>query len=272
MRLSGAAWSFVGATLRESVEIYRALNINAIDVLALPGFLLDSDKIIENPSDTALAIKELGIQVVNLMFNFAGNFSDRALNHKDESIRRRNIAEFYAVVEFCRQAGIPSVTMLPGVRQDGWSASKALAMSAEALNEMAKIGRTPGVGVFFEAHVGSILESPEETLAFLQANPAVKLTLDYAHFIWNGYSQSQIDVLAPYAGHVHLRQAAPRVMQARWADGTIDFPAVVGIITQGGYEGYFALEYEHDPWLDNDRVDVVCEAIKMRDAVWALLS
>src|SRR5260370_6049129 len=149
MRLSGAAWYFVGATLRESVEIYRALQINAIDVLALPGFLLDSDKIIENPSHTALAIKELGVPVVNLMFNFAGNFSDRALNHKDESIRRRNIAEFHAVVEFCRQAEIPSVTMLPGVRQDGWPASKALEMSGEALDEMARIGRTLGVRVFF---------------------------------------------------------------------------------------------------------------------------
>src|SRR5207247_2268690 len=200
------------------------------------------------------------------------NFSDRALNHKDESIRRRNIAEFHAVVEFCHQAGIPSVTMLPGVPQEGWPASKALEMSAEALNEMAQIGRAPGVRVLFEAHVGSILESPGQTLAFVQANPAVKLTLDYAHFIWNGYSQPQIDVLAPYAGHVHLRQAAPRVLQARWADGTIDFPAVIRVVHQGGYEGYFALEYEHDPWLDNDRVDVVCETIKMRDAVRALLS
>src|SRR2546421_373141 len=94
MRLSGAAWSFVGATLREAVEIYRALHINAIDLLALPGFLLDSDKIIENPAHAALAIKELGMLAVNLMFNFAGNFSDRALNHRDESIRQRNIAEF----------------------------------------------------------------------------------------------------------------------------------------------------------------------------------
>ena len=80
--MSGGAWSFVGAILKEPVEIYRALHINAIDVLALPGFLLDSDKIIENPSHTALTIKELGVPVVNLMFNFAVNFSDRALNQE----------------------------------------------------------------------------------------------------------------------------------------------------------------------------------------------
>ena len=121
MRLSGAAWSFVGATLRESTEIYRALGIHAIDLLALPGFLVDSDKIIESPTVTARPIKDIGTSIANLVFNFAGNFSDRALNHKDDTVRRRNVAEFHAVVEFCRNAEIASVTVLPGIAQEGWS-------------------------------------------------------------------------------------------------------------------------------------------------------
>lgn len=267
MLLSGAAWSFVGASLRESKDIYRALGVPALDLLAIPGGLIDSTEIVANPARAAAPIKELGVPVANLIYNFAADFKERALNHPDDEVRRRNLADFHSVVEYCLEAGIASVTVLPGVPQDGWSRQKYLDVAAEALNELASIGGRRGVPVFFEAHVWSILESPAETLAFLQANPALKLTLDYAHFIWQGHSQAEIDLLAPYAGHVHLRQAAPRVLQARWADGMIDFASVVRVVRSSGYHGYFALEYEHDPWFDNDRVDVVCETIRMRDVV-----
>jgi hypothetical protein len=41
MKLSGAVGSFVSAT-HESVSIYRALGIYAIDLVAIPGTTLDS--------------------------------------------------------------------------------------------------------------------------------------------------------------------------------------------------------------------------------------
>ncbi len=72
-----------------------------------------------------------------------------------------------------------------------------------------------------------------------------------------------------YAGHVHLRQGSNGRLQADWETGTIDFPAVIGLLKQTGYRGYVALEYEHDPWLD--LVDVMTESINMRNAVQPLL-
>ena len=149
-----------------------------------------------------------------------------------------------AVVEFCRNAEIASVTVLPGIAQEGWSREKSLAIAAENLNGTGPHRPPKRLGSPFPRRT-SVLSSnpPADTLAFVQANPAVKLTLDYSHFVWNGHSQSEIDVLAPYAGHVHLRQAAPRVMQARWTTGTIDFPAVVSVLKQSAYNGYLALEY-----------------------------
>ena len=60
-------------------------------------------------------------------------------------------------------------------------------------------------------------------------------------------------------------------MQARWDDGVIDFSAVVELLKRAGYSGCLALEYEHDPWMECDRVDVMTETIKMRDVVRPLL-
>jgi sugar phosphate isomerase/epimerase len=267
MQLSGAAWSFVGASLRESRDVYRALGIDAIDILAAPGFLLDPVRIIQDPVGEARQLAALQTSIANLIFLFAPDFSQRALNHRKPQIRARNIQEFCAVAEFCRRASIPSVTVVPGVEQEGWSREKSLAVSAEALNEFASIATSRGVVLLFEAHVSSVLESPQETLSFLENNPQLKLTLDYSHFVFNGHSQEAIDVLTPYARHVHLRQAAPRVLQARWNDGKIDFVKVVEKLIEVKYKGYLTLEYEHDAWLDSDRLDVATETIKMRNIV-----
>jgi sugar phosphate isomerase/epimerase len=271
MRLSGAAWSFVGASLRESRDIYRALSIDTIDVLASPGLLLDSGRIIEDPERESRELSVLQNSIANLIFLFASDFSQRALNHRDPEVRARNARDFCAVAEFCRQSGIPSVTIVPGVEQEGWSHEKSLAVSAEALNELAAIAAARGVTLLFEAHVTSVLESPQETLQFLQNNPQLKLTLDYSHFVFGGHSQEAIDALASYAGHVHLRQAARGVLQARWDAGEIDFAKVVKNLIDVGYRGYLALEYEHDAWMGNDQVDVMAETIKMRNVVLPIL-
>jgi sugar phosphate isomerase/epimerase len=60
-------------------------------------------------------------------------------------------------------------------------------------------------------------------------------------------------------------------MQARWDDGTIDFTEMMRVLKRAGFSGYLTLEYEHDEWLDNNKVDVISETIKMRNAVKPLL-
>ncbi len=271
MRLSGATWSFVGTSLRESVALYRTLGVTAVDLIAIPGSTLDSEKIIADPVQQAQQINQLGVPVANLIFNYSPNFSERALNHKNAQVRRQNLEEFPAVVEFCRHCYVPSVTLLPGVLQQGWSREQSLTLSAEMLNELSRMAAGRGVQLTFEAHVGSQLESPSHTRKFLEANPNLRLTLDYSHFVFNGYSQEDIDRLALYAAHVHLRQGALKVLQARWDEGTIDFAGVISTLRTAGYQGYLGLEYEHDSWLDMDRVDVMTETIKMRDLVLPLI-
>jgi sugar phosphate isomerase/epimerase len=199
MKLSGAAWSFVGTTLHESVAIYRALGITAIDLIAIPGTTLDSQKLIQGPAREAERIKVLDAEIGNIIFLYAPNFSERALNHQYPEVRKRNTEEFHAVVEFCWRCSIPSITVLPGVAQRGWARKKSLAVSAEILNELAAIASEKQILLCFEAHVGSILDSPKDTLAFLEANPILKLTLDYSHFVFNGYSQKEIDPLQRFS-------------------------------------------------------------------------
>ena len=262
----------MGATLSESAGIWRSLGVQIIDLLAVPGSTVDSTAIIAKPELEAARIRALNTPVANLIFTFGSSFSDRALNHPDREVRIRNADEFDAVIEFCRLAVIPSITLLPGVEQPGWSREKSVVIATEVLSQFAASGKAKGITVSFEPHVESLFESPAETHDLLEANPQLKITLDYSHFVYSGYPQDEIDCLAPFAAHVHLRQGAPRMLQARWNDGVIDFGNVVRTLQQAGFSGFYALEYEHDTWLGNDRVDVISESIKMRDLVKPLLA
>ena len=275
MPVSGSTWSFVGATLPEAVRIYGALGIGAVDLIAVPGNpdspQLASDQILRRPREMARQILGLGAPVSNLNYNFAANFHQRAINHKDASVRKRNREDYRSVIEFCGECRIPSITVLPGIPQKGWSRESALAATAEELGDLSAMSREAGVITTFEAHVGSILESPLDTLTFMQSNPELKLTLDYAHFICRGYAQEQVDLLVPYAAHVHLRQAAPKKLQARWDEGTIDFSRVMGKLAEANYAGFLSLEYEHrEGWMDLDRADVFAETVKMRNLLRSL--
>ena len=53
MKLAGAAWAYVGASLSESAAILQALGVQAMDLIAAPGALLDSREIERDPQGQA---------------------------------------------------------------------------------------------------------------------------------------------------------------------------------------------------------------------------
>ena len=273
MKLAGAAWSFVGASLAESADILRAIGVYAMDLIAMPGALLDSREIERDPQGQARRVCEPGMELSNLLYLFGAGFDDRPVNSADAAVRAQNMETFKRVLEFCVTAHIPSLLILPGVDQPGLSHEEAVKLSAETMTGMATLAQDAGVPLIFEPHIESILESPFDTLTFLEQTPTLKIALDYSHFIAQGYKPADVDPLVPYAGHVHLRQGADKQLQARWDDGQIDFPAMIGLLKAAGYNGYLTLEYEHDTsWRDMDKADVMTETIKMRDVVGPLLS
>jgi sugar phosphate isomerase/epimerase len=132
---------------------------------------------------------------------------------------------------------------------------------------MNEVARDAGVLLVYEPHVQSILEDPSDVVTFARENSSVKLVIDYSHAVSLGYSKNDLDPLVQHAGHVHLRQAAPDKIQARWDEGAIDFPALIDLLKSTAYQGYLTLEYEHDKFWNMDRCDVMTETIKMRDVV-----
>ena len=171
MKLAGAAWAYVGASLPESAAILQALGVQAMDLIAAPGALLDSRENERDPLGQARRVSEAGLPLSNLLYVFGDGFDDRPLNSVDDTVRAANLDTFKRVLQFCTAAAIPSVLVLPGVDQVGISHEEAVELSAAAMNELAALGAAENVMLLFEPHIESVLESPFDTLAFCRGIP-----------------------------------------------------------------------------------------------------
>jgi sugar phosphate isomerase/epimerase len=267
MRLSVTSWSFPALALDEAWAVAQALGFGAMDVGLLHGPSLDRDAILGDPDSAAAGLRARGIHAANLYWLFGAGIADNAVS--DPGAASRNRADFVRVARFARSAGIPSIFVLPGVVTPGTGRTEALRRSADSLAGLLDVATEAGVTLTVEPHVGGVLSSPAETLDLLGRVPGLRLALDYAHFVCAGFRQDEIDPLLPHAGHIHLRQARPGALQAKWGQGTIDFPALFEALRAIRYDGYVAVEYVHQDYMGTLYDDVLTETVRMRDCARA---
>lgn len=270
MQLSATSWSFTACTVQEAWDIVRALGVNYMDLGLLHGPALDRAAVLKTPEIAAQAIRDAGIQVSNIYWMFGDNPNDRAISQPE--VHDANKADLQQVLSFAQALDCPSLFLLPGVHRPHQSKNSLLDAAATALQDLLPMAEAHGVTLTVEPHIGGILDSPDTVLQFLEQVPGLKLTLDYAHFVCMGFTQSQIDPLAEHAAHVHLRQARPGALQAKWGEGTLDFGAMIGMLRATGYDGFLSLEYVHQDYMGTLHDDVLTESIRMRDLVRQYLS
>ncbi len=269
MQLCLTSWSLRACSMPEAIGIARTLGFGGLDMGFFYGPALSKPDLLADPEAMARHVRGLGFPAPCFYHLFGDTLAGR--NLADPATLDRNAGDFRRVARFCAAAGIPTVFILPGVCNPGQSRADALAVSATALNTLLPIAQAEGVTLTIEPHVHSYLESPALTLQLLARVPGLKLTLDYAHFTCLGFTQDAIDVLAPYAAHVHVRQARPGALQTKLSQGTINMGAMLGTLRDAGYGGWLAVEWVHQDYMDTLYDDVLTETIACRDVLRAWL-
>jgi sugar phosphate isomerase/epimerase len=270
MQLSITSWSFPACTLQEAVGIARTLGIEALDLGYFYRAALDKAAILDDPKAVAARVLSLPVAVPSFYHLFGDTVADR--NLADPAHRDANQRDFIRVVRFCRAANIPTIFVLPGIVNPGQSREAAIEASSAALGALVDIANGEGVTLTIEPHVHSLLQSPAQTRELIDRTPGLKLTLDHAHFVCMGHQQEDIDALVADAAHIHLRQARPGALQVKYHEGTIDFPALIGLLARVNYRGSLAIEYVHQAYMNTLFDDVLTETITMRDVVQACLA
>jgi sugar phosphate isomerase/epimerase len=195
------------------------------------------------------------------------SFRDRPINSPDPAVREANRRRFRAMLEFARQAGVPGITVLPGVVHADLGRERSFDLAVAELGVYVGMAREAGVRLSTEAHRESVVEplSVERTLELVERVPGLLLTLDYSHFVSAGVAEREVDRLIPSTAHFHARQAAPGRVQADHWTGTLDFRTIVGKLKESGYNGAICVEYTWQEWQGCHDLDVVSESILLRD-------
>lgn len=264
MRFSVTCWSFPQLTLAEVGGLAMVLGIEGIDVGYFYRSALNKARLLAEPERYAEEVRDsIPVAISNLYHLFGHDTVER--NLASASHRAENLADFRQALKFCVAAGAPTVFVLPGVINGAQSRAQALDATVESLKPLLEAAAETGVALCLEPHVHSYLESPHITAELCERAAGIKLAIDYAHFAVSGYRQDEIDVLAPWFGHAHLRQARPGALQTRLEEGTLNFPALFATCRDAGYGGWLSAEYVHQNYFDTIHDDVLTETVKMRD-------
>jgi sugar phosphate isomerase/epimerase len=259
-----------------AVELIRLLELEGVDVCLM------GNRSHIRPEDVHGRIRELadriraglesrGLAVSDLFVIPWTDFATLAPNHPDPDERARAWALFDDMLELATRIGAPGMTMLPGIDWDGESHEDSFRRSVEELSRRAEKALAAGVRFSVEAHLGSIAQDPCEAKRLCEETPGLELTLDYSHFVYQGYPQAEIEPLVPHARHFHVRGARERRMQAALKDSAIDFERMIDVAREAGYDGDLGLEYLWIDWEHLNDCDTVSETILLRDRLRAKL-
>jgi sugar phosphate isomerase/epimerase len=274
MRLSCADYTWPLLPHAGALDLIRALGCDAVDL----GFMSNRSHVRPERAHgsvpaTAGAVRERvesrGLAVADVFAIPFTDFEKMSVNNPDPAEQARSREFFADAAEFAALVGAPGLTTLPGVLFERDSFGDALARSADGLKRRVEVATARGLATSVEPHTGSLIDTPDKTLQLLERVPGLQITLDYAHYIYGGIEQRHIDPLLPYARHLQCRPGRPGGLQVAVALDAIEWAPVVAALNAQGYEGYLALEYTWQEWLDCNRVDTVGESALLRDLLLA---
>jgi sugar phosphate isomerase/epimerase len=260
-----------------AIEIIRLLEFEAVDVCLMGNRShLRPEDVRDDIPGCAERIRAglaaSGLAVSDLFCIPWTDFERFAPNHPELDERARSRALFDDMLELTGRIGAPGMTMLPGIDWAGESHEDSFDRSVAELAWRASRARERGARFSIEAHLGSVVQGPREAERLCrETQGAVELTLDYSHFVYQGYAEEEIEPLVAHARHVHVRGARARRMQAALKDSTIDFERMVDALLGAGYEGDIGLEYLWIDWEHLNECDTVSETILLRDRLRAAL-
>lgn len=138
----------------------------------------------------------------------------------------------------------------------------------KGLNHLGKIASERGFKLCFHHHMGTVVQTAEETDRMMaNTDPRyVFLCYDTGHFTFAG--EDPLAMLKKYGdriGHVHLKDmrlpVVQKVREENWSfldavragaftvpgDGNVEFDPIFAVLSENNYEGWLLVEAEQDP-------------------------
>ena len=270
MKLSCGDHSFPVLPHEQTVELVKMLGFDAFDLAVMGNRShVRPEDIRDDIPGWAGRLEERirgrGLEIADVFCIPWTDFTVMAPNNPDAAERERGTELFRDMLDLTVRMGAPGLTMVPGLDWPHESHDESLARAAEELGRRTSIAREAGVRFSIEPHVGSVCGTPEDVARLVELAPGLELTLDYTHYVSQGFADGDVEPLVAHARHFHARGGAPGRVQCALKDSTIDYGRAVDALREAGYDGALAVEYVWIDWERCNECDNVSETIILRD-------
>ena len=240
------------------------------------GYQLDADAVLSQMRDVGLAATEFGpdgflqsapaaraAQLASYRLRAVGGFLPVLLHDPGhdplpevDGFLDGCLACGAGVVVLAAFTGVEGYDVRPALDDDGWR------VLLGNLDRIADLARSRGVIAALHPHVGTMVESGEETERVL-AGSRVGLCVDTGHLVVGGADPVAITAAHPErVVHVHLKDvdaamaARVRAGEVRFGDavrdgmfrplgaGDVDIETMVAVLERAGYRGWYVLEQD----------------------------
>lgn len=269
-KLACADFTFPLLSHENALKLISMLEFEGVDIgLFEERSHLWPSKEFENVGKSAGELKrrldDLGLKPADIFLQMAPDFQPFAINHPEEARRQKARDWFVSTLEYASVSGCHHVTTLPGVHFDVEAYEDSFVRCVDELSWRVEEARRQRIIFGVEAHVGSIVDTPELAERLVHSVPGLTLTLDYTHFTRAGLPDSEIERLIKHASHFHVRGACEGRLQASYIYNTIDYSRIAALMESSGYSGWVGIEYVWIDWEHCNECDNLSETIQFRD-------
>lgn len=267
--LSVADIAFPLLELDDVVRLARILGFDAVDVFAIPEqSQLRPAEVIADSEGVAQRVRDAldGLTLSDFFVHPGGGFhAPLSLNTPDAARRAEARDWFVRMLAFAEAIGARGITVMPGPHWPTEARESSLARAAEELAWRVEQAREAGLALATEPHTQSVVDAPKLALELVERVPGLALTVDYSHFVRDGYEDAAVEPLLAHARHLHARPARPGRLQEALKRNVIDFRRIVERLLELGYSGYVCCENIWFEPLGCDDVDNLSETILLRN-------
>ena len=235
LKLACADFTFPLLAHDKVIDLIALLGFEGVDIGLFEGrsHLWPSRVFEELPGsarELACKLGDRGLVAADVFLQTAPDFVSLAPNHPDLARRRQARDWFARTVEFAGRVRCPArfrAARRPLRRRlRGRVLPTLLRRAGLALRD----GPDEGITFSVEAHVGSIVPTPESAAELVRSVPGLTLTLDYTHFTRAGVPDAEVEPLIAHASHFHARGARPGRLQASFKENVIDYGRVLDVM------------------------------------------
>lgn len=228
--------------LPEILKKIRELGFRSFDLAAIEGWRNVNPSFLVRDGgkwagEFSMLVATLGLTTSSINCGFSA-----PLNNPDPAAFDLCRREFLAVLELAKALRCPNLTVQPGNPLSGHTPAALFDALRDHLLELSALA--PGVTIGVEAHQGSFLENPADTLRLARAVwPHTGITYDPSHFVMQDIPFAVTEPLLDFAVHVHVRDAALGQMQAAMGKGVVDIAGLISALKIRGYRGAVSIEH-----------------------------